>query len=172
MKTRFLSSRVDGKSHQEVIVNHVRDHQPGKVFTYDDLAAVLAIGVDRTFSRADVQQIVRLAKMQLLREHKRTLACIPNVGYQLAHARHHRGIADSHTRRGCRQMKRALVTLENARLDEMTPVEREQHIAQCEINQRLYQEQRRILSKQAQHDQMLARLVSRVEQLEASAKPA
>lgn len=158
--------RTNGVSNQEVVIALVRDHAPGTIFTYEQIATALEEGVERKFDRTDVQQTVRLAKMRLLREQKRTLACVPNVGYQLAHAKEHRGIAEGHTKRGQRQMKRALVTMENARLDEMTPAERELHLAQCEINQRLYQEQKRILAKQSRHDQLIARLTARVEQLE------
>jgi hypothetical protein len=168
MSTVFRKRRPGGVSHQEVIVELVSGHEPGRVFTYEELAAALAAGADREFDRQDVQQVVRLAKFRLLREHKRTFACVPNVGYQLAHAKEHRGIAESHTRRGHRQMKRALVTMENARLDEMTAGERDLHLAQCEINHRLYHEQRRMLAKQSRHDELIARLVSRVDQLEAS----
>jgi len=167
---KFMSRRPGGKSNQQVIVELVAHCSPGTVFTYEQLGESLADGVDREFDRHDVQQVVRLAKFQLLREHKRTLANVPNVGYQIAYAKEHRGIADDHTRRGQRQLKRALVTLENARLDEMTAQERELHLAQCEVNNRLYHEQRRILSKTARHDQLIARLVSRVEQLEAGSQ--
>ena len=163
----FARRRTTGLSNQEVVAEHCRRHPPGTTFTYEALAAVLSEGTDREFSRSDVQQVVRLAKMRLLRDHKRTLANVPRVGYQLAHARDHRGLAGAHTKRGQRQFKRALVTLENARLDEMTAAERELHLAQCGINQALYLEQQRILSKQARHDQLIARLAARVEQLEA-----
>lgn len=163
--------RADGRSNQQVVVDHVHAAQPGTEFTYEELAAVLADGTNRVFERVDVQQVVRLAKFQMLRQHKRTLQTIPGFGYRLAHARDHAGIADDHTKRGHRQMKRALTTMENARLDEMTVQERELHLAQCAINSRLYHEQRRLMSKQNRHAELIARLTCRVEQLEAKAEP-
>lgn len=163
----FERVRKNGLSNQQVIVEHVRDSQPGTIFTYDDLARVLAADSARTFTRHDVQSIVRLATVQLLRNHQRTLDNVRNVGYKLAHAKEHLGIADRHTKRGQRQMRRALSTLENVRLDEMSVAERELHTAQCVINSTLYAEQQRLLSKQNRHSQLIASLVARVDQLEA-----
>lgn len=171
MSKVFLTRRACGRSNQQVVIEHVRDRAPGTVFPYAELEALLSTGCDRTFDRRDVQQIVRAAKTRLLRENKRTLAVVPNVGYQLAFAKEHLGIANGHTKRGERQLRRAVVTLENARLDEMTAHERELHLAQCEVNQRILAEQRRMTSKQARHDLMIARLTSRVEQLEAGKNP-
>lgn len=165
MKT-FETRRVDGQSNQEVIVNLVCSGDPGAVYTYEMLTEALEDGTDREYDRPAVQAVVRLAKLRLLREHRRTLTVVANVGYRLAHAREHRGIAGDQTKRGQRQMRRALHTLENARLDEMTTAERELHVAQCSINNMLYAEQQRILSKQNKTETIIARLTSRVEQLE------
>lgn len=163
---KFETRRTDGLSNQEVIANLVCEGEPGRVYTYDELQQALEIGADREYDRKAIQGVVRLAKLRLLREHKRTLTVVANVGYRLAHARDHRGIAGDQTKRGQRQMKRALTTLENARLDEMTTAERELHIAQCSINSILYTEQQRILSRQHKTETIIARLTSRVEQLE------
>lgn len=163
----FRNRRASGRSNQQVIVELVRGQQPGTVFTYSQLVAALSEECDRVFTRQDVQQIVRLAKFRLLREYKRTLANVPNVGYQLAHAKEHLGIANGHTKRGQRQLRKALTTLENARLDEMTTQERDLHTAQCAINSALYHAQRTITSKQYRQDALIATLTSRVEQLEA-----
>ncbi len=167
MKTIIQTRRVDGRSNQRVIVDFVCNSEPGTTFTYEDLAHELSIGVDRIFEREDVQQIVRLAKFQLLREHKRTMSCIPNLGYRLAHARDHHGIAKEHSDRSQRQLRKSVVTLEHARLEEMTASERERHLAQCTINREVLAQQRRIASKQSVTDTLIARLSSRVEQLEA-----
>lgn len=168
---RTESRRTDGRSNQEVVVDLVYGGEPGVVYTYGDLTAALETGTDRKFDRAAVQAVVRLAKLRLLREHRRTLTVVANVGYRLAHAREHRGIATDQTRRGQRQMRRALHTMENARIEEMTAAERELHIAQCSINHQLYEEQRRILSRQNRTETIIARLTSRVEQLEGDKSP-
>lgn len=169
----FDTRRTDGMSNQEVIVNMVCGGEPGTVYTYDEITEALQSGTDRTYDRRMVQSVVRLAKLRLLREHRRTLTVVTNVGYRVAHARDHRGIASDQTKRGERQMRRALATMENARLEEMTAAERELHIAQCAINAAVYAEQRRILSRQNRTEVIIARLTSRVEQLEGGAeKPA
>lgn len=164
------SRRVDGRSNQEVIVDMVCSGTPGEVYTYERLQEVLCDGTDREFDRRAVQAVVRLAKLRLLREHRRTLTVVANVGYRVAHAREHRGIATDQTRRGTRQMRKALHTMENARIEEMTAAERELHTAQCAINSMLYQEQQRILNRQARTEDIIARLVNRVDQLEGEKK--
>ena len=171
MKT-FETRRTDGLSNQEVIVNLVCGGEPGTVFTYDQLGAALDAGSDREYDRRSIQAVVRLAKLRLLREHRRTLTPVANIGYRMAHARDHRSIASDQTKRGQRQMRRALNTMENARLEEMTAAERELHLAQCSINHQLYQEQRRILSRQNRTETIIARLTSRVEQLEGDKQTA
>ncbi len=159
--------RTDGRSNQQVIADHVSRHEPGRVFTYDELACVLADGTDREFTKEDVQHVVWLSKPQMLAKYKRTLTNVSKVGYRLAHAREHTGIADGHTKKGSRQMRRALATMEHARTDEMTQVEREIHNAQLTINNHLYYTVQRIQSRQDHHGDIIARLAAKVDQLEA-----
>jgi hypothetical protein len=170
MNAAFQKRRADGRSYREVVVEHVAGFQPGQVFTYESLAKLLSEGTDREFTRDDVQNIVQRSRAKLLREQQRTLVSRANVGYVLSRANEHLGIADDQTKRGQRRLKHAVLVLENARLDEMTTTEREIHIAQCEINRTIYREHRRILTKQARHGELIARLTSRVEQLEGKAE--
>jgi signal transduction histidine kinase len=166
----IMSRRVDGRSNQEVLVDYAiaaSQDRPDHVFTYGDLSKALGVGVDRMFSREDVQQVVRLAKPLMLTLHKRTFTNMPNVGYRLARASDHQAIAKAHTRRASRQVRHALLTMENARVDELTDAERELHNAQLTINRRLYEEQRRIVARQQRQDDLIAQLASRVDQLEA-----
>lgn len=164
---RFETKRADGKSARQVILEHVHGHEPGTVFTYNQLEALLELDGTDDENRRTIQHAARACQYRLLRDYKRTLVSVPTVGYRLALAREHRGLADDKTRRGFRQMRRALDTLENARLDEMTQGERELHLAQCELNSRLYYEQRRVAKKQDRHDQLIARLTARLDQIEA-----
>lgn len=166
MNGTYEIRRTDGRSNQEVIVDYVRDRPPGQVFTFDELGAALSAGVDRRFDRQSIRGIVRLATMRLLREHRRTLSSVRGVGYRLAFARDHAGIAEGFTRGGQRKLKRAMVTMENANLEEMTVQERELHTAQCSINQSVYHTVRHLAGKASRTDELIARLTSRVEQLE------
>lgn len=165
--TAFRISRESGKSNQQVIIEFVREAQPGTVFTYADLAAVLASGTDRTYERREVQQVVRLANHRLLREHKRCLRPVRGVGYAMAYAKDHHELAGQRNRRGSRQFKWALDTLENVRLDEMSEQDRLIHLAQMQVNSEIYEQQRRILRRQEQQARAIATLTSRVEQMEA-----
>lgn len=170
--TRFTAGREDGKSNQQVVIELVCEAAPGTQFTFGRLADALAAGTSRTFDRRDVQQVVRLANHRLLREHRRCLRSVRGVGYAVAHANDHRELAGARNRRGTRQFKWALETLENVRLDEMTEEQRKIHLAQLEINSRLMEQQRRILRRQTQQDRVIASLTSRVEQIEARTEQA
>ena len=162
----FAIPRPDGRSNQQVVIELVRDAAPGTVFGYRQLAEALRPGAGHAFDRKAVQEAVRAANPRLLREHRRELACVPKVGYKLAHASEHVTLSGARTRRGHRQFRRATQTLEYARLDEMTEPQRAVHLAQQAINAELYAVQSRLLRKQAQQGRLIASLTSRVEQME------
>lgn len=167
-KVVFRPTRADGRSNQQVIIDHVLDKAPGTTFTYEefkDLLSDCGIKVTRKF----IQQVVILARNRLLHEQKRDLICVRNVGYQVAFARDHKAIAGGRTKKANRQLKKALTTLENVRLEEMTEQERTTHLAQQQVNYTLYHEQRRMMKKAQRHDELIARLCFRVDQLEAKA---
>lgn len=165
----FVVGRVGGKSNQQVVVDFVCAAEPGATFTYDQIAAALAEGTDRIYDRREVQQVVRLANRRLLREYRRVLRTVVNVGYSVAHAKDHLGLASVRNTRGQRQFRWALETLENVRLDEMTEQQRMVHVAQQSVNAELFQTTRRILTRQAQHAKLIASLTHRVEQVEGKA---
>jgi len=166
MATTFKIGRDTGQSNTTVLIDLVKEAVPGTVFTYDELSVALSKNTDHCYSKREVQQSVALANHRLLREHKRVLRNIRNVGYKMARANEHSELADSRTRRGNRQMKWALETMENARLDEMTEQERVIHVAQTTINNQLYEVTRRLSRQQAGITRILDNLSSRVDQLE------
>jgi hypothetical protein len=164
----FRVERLDGRSNQRVVIDLVAGADPGTTFGYDQLAAALGDGTTRDFDRRAVQEIVRAANLRLLREHQRCLRSVPNVGYRLAFARDHMELAGDRNRRGRRQYKRAVETLENVRMDEMTEQERAIHLAQQAINAELYHAIRRVSRRVAERDDVIARLVKDVDQLKAA----
>lgn len=166
MTAAFTTSRKTGQSNTAVLIDLVKEAVPGTVFTYDELAAVLSKDINRSYDKHEVQQSVRIANHRLLREHKRVLRNIRSVGYKMAKANEHGELAGNRTRRGNRQMKWALETLENARLDEMTEQERAIHVAQTTINNQLYEVTRRLSRQQAGITRILDNLSSRVDRLE------
>jgi len=166
-ENRFVVSRLDGRSNQQVVIDHVKDAEPGAVFTYDDLAVELGKDVDRTFDRDAVRQTVANANERLLREYKRCLDNVRGVGYVVAHARDHERLADDRNRRARRQMRKGLARLQNVRMDEMTAAERERHTAQMVINSAVFQAVDSLQRKQDHTNRLLARLTGRVDQVEA-----
>jgi hypothetical protein len=167
MKAAFKITRASGKSNQQVVIEFVSGAEPGTLFTFDQIAAVLSEGTERTYDRSEVGQIVRVANTRLLREHKRYLRSRPGEGYSIALAKDHRELAGGRNRKSQRQLKWALDTLENVRLDEMNEGERSAHIAQLEVNAILFDQQKRILRRQTEQSRLILNLASRVEQIEA-----
>ena len=123
----FEASRPDGRSYQQVVVELVKDQEPGTLYTYDNISQTLSKGMDRILTKAEVQSAVNAAKRRLLWEQKRTLVSIRGVGYRLSHAQDHSPLALSHQRRSYVQMKRGITLLENVRWDELDENARNAH---------------------------------------------
>ena len=140
---------------------------PGKVYPYDEIAAALGRGTDRTFDRHAVQVAVRQANRQLLRTQARYLRNVRGVGYLIAYARDHAEIAGNREERSRRQWKWALETLRHARREEMNERERGRHEAQLIVNAEMYAHFQWSRRKFREHDQAIAKLTHRMEQSEA-----
>lgn len=166
MEALFVSSRVDGKSNQQVILDMVGNSPPGTLFTYEQISQELEIGTNTVFERMSVQQCVRLANRRLRHEKKRMLRNVKNVGYTLAHARDHRELSSSCDRKAFRQMRTSMDILENVRQDEMTEQERLAHNAQLAVNAEVYSNLRRHTRRQDYHASIIAQLTTRLDQLE------
>lgn len=160
-------TRASGKSNQEVVIGLVKDADPGTLFLYEELRAALAEGTETEYDRAAVQQAVRAANDGLLTEFKRCLRVVANVGYRLAYAREHVELANAHTRRGERQLRRALHRLRNVRTEEMTEPERQRHNDQVVVNEAMYAYMQSQKRQAQRHADLIASLSSRVEQLES-----
>ena len=166
---KLAISRQSGKSNQQVVVELVAEAPPGTVFSYDRIAAALSEGAGKTYTRAEVQSVVRTAAdSRLLREYRRTLANVRGVGYKVAAANEHVPIAGAYNRKSIRSLKRGTDRLNHARLEELTEAERLTHEQQREVNNRLYSELRRIDRVQERHRVAIASTTQRVEQLEAA----
>ncbi len=163
----FQTNRQSGQTNQEVIAALVASQPPGTVFTYDQFLAALSAGTDTVYDRAAVQQCVRLANRRLLREHKRYLRNVPNVGYRMIPAGEHCEVARQRNRRADRQVSMAMQTLRNARMEEMTPDEAARHNAQLIVNESMLSAMRHQRQQAERTAQLVANLSSRVEQLEA-----
>lgn len=123
----FKIARRDGRSAAQVIVDCVKNGEPERIYTYDELAAALESESEREYSQTEVGGAVRAAFVRLLKEHQRTLYNVRGVGYRLAHANDHSRLALARKQRADVQMLRGLQTLQNVRLEEMDPANRQAH---------------------------------------------
>lgn len=162
---RFEISREDGRSNQQVIIDHVSREDPGKLFTYTELAEALNEGADRSFEKPDVQSAVNAAKSRLLKEHQRALSNVRGTGYKLAHATEHVVLAGDHRRRADRQFSKGLGVLRNVRWNEMDEVSRTAHQGTLMITESIYANQQALEKQQNAQAKAIHALTQRVDHL-------
>lgn len=138
----FAITRSDGRSNAQVLLDYVKDGEPGRVYTFADLGSALDAGTDRRFTTSDVRNVVTAASRRLLREQQRVLHSVRRVGYRIAKASDHRQLALNRTRRADVQLKRGFLTLQHVRWDEMDPTSRKVHEGTLMVVGALYQQQR------------------------------
>ena len=136
----FQSSRDDGRSNAEVIVEYVKDAEPGRIYRYEELAAALSQGASRSYDLVAVRQIVFKANRRLSKAQQRVLENIVHVGYRLAHAKEHCRLAVRHTNKADRQLLRGLDILRNVRWDELDPVQRQITEAHLLVTSAVYEQ--------------------------------
>jgi hypothetical protein len=119
----------------------VKDHEPGDIFTYAEIGAALEAGTDKTYPVPRVRAAVVSASPRLLKEQQRALHNVKLVGYRLAFAKEHSGLARQRQRRADVQLKRGLQLLKNVRLDEMDENARTAHMGHFMVAEALYANQ-------------------------------
>lgn len=127
MSFPFRIRRADGRSDAQVILDVVRDKEPGTIFPFDVLAAELAKGCDRDFSVIDVRSAVSRAERRLLSEQSRALLNVRGHGYKVAHAAEHSLIARNRKARSDVLLRKGMHTLRNVRWEEMDENQRAAH---------------------------------------------
>lgn len=137
----FYIRREDGRSNQQVIIDYVKDGQPGYIYKYDELIAALNDGSPTVHDRRSLYAIVIGCMHRLLEDHQRTLKNIRSTGYQLAHASEHSRLAVIRKHKADLQVRRGLDLLRNVRWDELDPNQRMLHESQLLIISGLYQQQ-------------------------------
>lgn len=158
----FQIVREDGQSNADVLLGYVRDGEPGRVYTYQELADVLEVGVDREFDVPAVRSVVGAAFGRLLREQQRTLYNLRGQGYRLAYAKDHNRLALVRKRRSDTQMRRGLEMLQNVRFEEMNDNERKAHEGTLMLLSAVYQNQRSLERRQAAVEQALSDLTNKM----------
>lgn len=119
----------------------MKDAEPGRIYTYDDIRAALQDGCDRAYGIRDVQAAVVKAMPTVQRIQKRALHSVPNVGYRVALANEHAGLAVRRQERSNRQLRMGLILLQNVRYDEMDENSRRAHEGHLVITSALYRNQ-------------------------------
>ena len=145
----FRITREGGKSNAEVLLDIVKDKPAGTVFLYDDLAAALSAGTEKSYETTDVQSVVNATYARLLKEQARALHCVRNVGYRLAPAAHHIVLASDRQSRADKQMLRGMQTLQNVRWDEMDSNQRMAHEGQLLVTSSLFSQMKALEMRQS-----------------------
>jgi len=124
---RFVTTRADGRSDTQVILDLVGASTPGKTYAYAELQAALGREKPRVYTVPEVQSVVARALPRLLLEHQRTLKNIRHVGYQLASAADHLPLAHDRHRKGRVQISMAELLLREVHWEEMPEAQRQAH---------------------------------------------
>ncbi len=151
----FQTSRQDGRSDAQVIIDMVKEAEPERIFTYREIIDALQQNTDRTFNVETARAAVYRSAHRLLKEQARTLQNIHNVGYRLAPARDHQKIALVRKQKADVQLKRGLQTLENVRWDEMDEQTRAAHQGTLLIVSALYANQKAINDRMARIEETI-----------------
>lgn len=138
----FAIARMDGRSNQQVLIDHVKNGKPGDMFSFDELAAALSAGSDRIFGVQEVRGVVAMAATRLLKEQARTLVNIRGFGYRLAPGSDHAMLAKGRRDKAAVQIVKAKSLLEHVRWDEMDPNQRLAHEGTLMLVSALYEQQR------------------------------
>jgi hypothetical protein len=155
----FEPTRPNGKSDRRLVVELVRDADPGTLFDFKTLTSALQWGTTREINRRVITAAVTAANRTLLVEQKRILHSIAGVGYRLAHANDHTRLADGRKARAHAQLQWAVDTLAHVRWDEMDPNVRAAHEAQLMIVAAHHQALSALKRTQDRHEQILRQLV-------------
>lgn len=138
---------VGAEPRWQIIYKLAAGQPVGATITYQQLTA--ALGVNFTENRGGLAKAVKV----LERTEQRTLVCVTNIGYRIAAATEHEGLARNRQRRSRRQIDRAVSLAANVHKDELDP-EQAKRLEAMETTLRA-------------HSDMLRRITSRVDRQES-----
>lgn len=159
----FQITRSDGRSNAQVIIDLVKDANPGTHFSYNVLTAALTDGAVRTYANQDACQIVRIANVRLLKQYRRELYCVKGDGFRLAHAEQHNGLALTRRTKADRQIERGLLTIKQVRFEEMDENSRKVAEGTLMLMGAIHQQLQRVAATAARHDKLIEELLRRTE---------
>jgi hypothetical protein len=157
----FEITREDGRSNAQVVLDLMGDAEPGRTFTFAQIADALSAGTDRKYTRADVRQIAASAYDRMLAEHQRALHNVRGIGYRVAPAADHNRLAIARKRRADVQLERGVSTLQNVRWNELDPEARKAHEGTLMVMSALHQQQRAMEKRQEGIERVIARLMGK-----------
>ena len=137
----FEITRSDGRSNAQVLLDYVKDGEPGRLYPYDELISVLSAGSARMFTKTTVRGVVISAHPRFLKTYDRALQNVRGQGYRLALAQEQKGMALQRKRRSDVQLIRGMELLQHVRLDDMDPMARAAHEGTMMILGALWQNQ-------------------------------
>jgi hypothetical protein len=163
----FTPSRADGRSDRRVIYELTQHAEPDTTFTYKKLSDALQEGLDTPVSRDRVYRAVGAANRTLLREQKRYLSVVTDVGYRMIAASEHLPVALIKKDKAQAYLRRGMDLLRNARIDELDATQRTLHEGQLLILGGLYQASRESARRHDKSEALIAQLAERVDRLES-----
>jgi hypothetical protein len=115
------------------------NYEPNKIVTYGAMDLVLQR--DTRFNRAPIYRFKKLIQKRM----KRTIKCVPGIGYRVLEAREHIDVAEARRGRARRQVLKGMDEAKNVRWGELTKDEKQDasdcltrlgHIYQATIERR------------------------------------
>ena len=159
-RARFKIARADGRSNTQVVIDLVHGAEPGRVYTYGELCAALNDGTEREYGIPAVRMIVLGSTHMLEKQHQRTLHNVRTVGYRLALAREHMGLAVVRQDRANKQMRKGLHLLQHVRWEEMDENSRRAHEGHLILTSMLYRNQVALEGRVRRAEQAIENLVT------------
>lgn len=154
----FQITRDDGRSNGQVLLDFIEGKEPGKVFSYHELSAVLSENTDRQYNKHEVQLIVNSTCPRMLKEQARTLHNVRNTGYRIAPAAYHTTLASHRKEKADKQLLRGVQVLQNVRWEEMDANQRLAHEGQLLILGAMYQQTKALERRQQKVENAINRL--------------
>ncbi len=124
MTKLWVTGRADGRSNDQVLLNLFDKAEPGRTYTYEEIAAALNVGMTRAHTVREVQSACAKARKVILEQQGRAIISVRKVGYRIAYSIEHSPIALDKKRRADRQLDKGLLTAKYVHRNELSQEER------------------------------------------------
>ena len=162
----FVASRADGRSDKRVLFEKVAPADPETFFSYEELEAILAQGIDTEITRPKVYAAVQSANKELLAEKSRYLSVVRGQGYRMVRADEHLPLAIGKKASAQKCLSRGLEILRNTRLDDLSPTQRALHEGQVMVMAGIFQAVKTSEKRHTAQEEAIVNLTKRVSDLE------